>query len=62
LKRTVTLSAPSTTCAFVTMLPSSSTTKPEPVAVPSCGTPNGDSPLLVTPWAEMNTTPRPSSL
>ena len=32
-----TLSAPSTTWALVTIVPSLSTTKPEPVAVPCCG-------------------------
>jgi hypothetical protein len=45
-KRTVTLLAPSTTCALVRMSPRVSTTKPDPVAVP-CSRPNGE--LVVMP-------------
>ena len=63
-KRTCTSCEPSTTWALVTIVPSLSTTKPEPVAVPpgSWGSPNGDSSLELTPRARMKTTPRPSSL
>ena len=60
-KLTVTSSAPSTTWAFVRIVPSLSTTKPEPVASPSCGAPNGLDPSELTPFAEMKATPRPSS-
>ena len=61
-KRTWTLSAPSTTWALVTIVPSLSTTKPDPVAVPCWGSPNGELLSPVTPWAWMKTTPRPSCL
>ena len=40
-KRTVMVLAPSTTCAFVTMWPSASSTKPEPSACPPPPWPNG---------------------
>ncbi len=60
-KRTRTSEAPSTTWALVRIVPSLSTTKPEPVAVPCCGSPNGES-VLVTPRDWMNTTPVPSFL
>jgi hypothetical protein len=49
-KLTVTLSAPWTTCALVRIVPSLSTTNPEPVAVPCCWPPNSDW-SLVTPLA-----------
>ena len=60
-KRTFTSLAPSTTWALVRIVPSLPTTKPEPVAVPCCGRPNGEC-VLVTPLAWMNTTPWPSVL
>jgi hypothetical protein len=59
-KLTVTFEAPSTTWALVMIVPSLSTTKPDPVAVPCCCWPNASSPPL-TPSDWMNTTPRPSS-
>ena len=49
-KLTVTDSAPSTTWAFVRIVPSLSTTKPEPVAVPWLG-PNSD-------WSSSRRRPR----
>jgi hypothetical protein len=60
--RTCTLSAPSTTWALVTIVPSLSTTKPEPVALPWSGVPNGEPLSVVTPSDWMKTTPRPSCL
>jgi len=57
---TVTFVAPATTCAFVRIVPSRLTTKPEPVASPRCcwGKPksNGDCVFSMT-CARMKTTP-----
>ncbi len=58
-KLTVTLSAPSTTWALVRIVPSLSTTKPDPVASPCSGWPKPELESL-TPEAEMKATPRPS--
>ena len=55
---TETLLAPSTTCALVTIVPSVSTTNPEPVAEPSCW-PKIESELTPSDW--MKTTLPPSS-
>ena len=59
LKRIVIFDAPSTTWAAVTMWPSASATKPQPVAVPSdCAPwPNGSCDDALTPSDVMFTTP-----